>query len=318
MKKRIPFSRIKAGKRNLYAYDLYGYLLYRSRDAGKTWQDLRFRLPKGIVVTLAIDPNNPEHLILEMARGNLYNSRFRRGEFYSTDDGGDSWRFLFRMKRAGDHTDLIAFDPMHPGTVLFSAKLQILKSTEGGLHPKQLLWQDSRGINGIVKQIFFDPRKPDTVFFVNHTLYQSNNGGKTVYFSGQGLPSLAEGSGGDSAAFIASTENGEYLVENDDAQVLRSTNGGTRWHLFSQMNSHAHNQICGPFYAMDRQRTRFIAVCKGRLFESNEAGRHWKRINSEIPGRRYNRYVTDISDPLLSRLYVTMYTGIWKAVEWKH
>ena len=58
--------------------------LYRSDDAGQTWQPATQGLPEGGVATLALDPRQPQALYAAMADGSLYGS----------EDGGATWRLL--------------------------------------------------------------------------------------------------------------------------------------------------------------------------------------------------------------------------------
>jgi photosystem II stability/assembly factor-like uncharacterized protein len=56
--------------------------LYRSDDAGETWQAASTGLPGGGVVALALDPGQPQRLYAATATGALFTS----------DDGASSWR----------------------------------------------------------------------------------------------------------------------------------------------------------------------------------------------------------------------------------
>ncbi|MGH2618446.1 MAG: WD40/YVTN/BNR-like repeat-containing protein [Thermomicrobiales bacterium] len=58
--------------------------LYRSDDAGQTWQPGAQGLPAGGVAALALDPRQPQGLYAAMADGSLYGS----------EDGGTTWRLL--------------------------------------------------------------------------------------------------------------------------------------------------------------------------------------------------------------------------------
>ena len=58
--------------------------LYRSDDAGETWQAAGAGLPKGGVVALALDPRQPQRLYAATPAGVLYLS----------EDGATSWRAL--------------------------------------------------------------------------------------------------------------------------------------------------------------------------------------------------------------------------------
>ncbi len=58
--------------------------LYRSDDAGQTWQAVGQGLPEGGVAALAIDPRQPQRLY----------AATRAGAVYLSEDGASSWRVL--------------------------------------------------------------------------------------------------------------------------------------------------------------------------------------------------------------------------------
>lgn len=58
--------------------------LYRSDDAGQTWQPANEGLPDGGVSALALDPRQPERLYAATAADALFVS----------EDGGTTWRAL--------------------------------------------------------------------------------------------------------------------------------------------------------------------------------------------------------------------------------
>jgi photosystem II stability/assembly factor-like uncharacterized protein len=58
--------------------------LYRSDDAGETWQATSTGLPGGGVIALALDPRQPQRLYAATPVGALYLS----------EDGATSWRAL--------------------------------------------------------------------------------------------------------------------------------------------------------------------------------------------------------------------------------
>lgn len=64
--------------------------LYRSDDAGQTWQPASEGLPSGGVAALALDPRQPQRLYAAATEGSLYVS----------EDGATTWRPL-----AGTETD---------------------------------------------------------------------------------------------------------------------------------------------------------------------------------------------------------------------
>ncbi len=56
---------------------------YRSTNGGRTCRTWSFELPRGQIAALAIHPDDPLHLLIEMARGPLYSEVEPTGEFYS-------------------------------------------------------------------------------------------------------------------------------------------------------------------------------------------------------------------------------------------
>jgi photosystem II stability/assembly factor-like uncharacterized protein len=62
--------------------------VYKSTDAGKTWQHLGLDATKQIP-SIVVDPSNPD-IVLVAAQGNIHQKSDMRGVFRSTD-GGRSW-----------------------------------------------------------------------------------------------------------------------------------------------------------------------------------------------------------------------------------
>ncbi|HEV2123858.1 MAG TPA: hypothetical protein VGW38_13925 [Chloroflexota bacterium] len=58
--------------------------VYRSNDAGQTWEATSAGLPGEGVSALALDPRHPEHLFALLSSGALYRS----------EDGAGMWRLL--------------------------------------------------------------------------------------------------------------------------------------------------------------------------------------------------------------------------------
>jgi photosystem II stability/assembly factor-like uncharacterized protein len=142
--------------------------LYRSKDAGATWEKLSAGLPEGLVgkIGVVVSPADPERVwaLVEAEAGGLYRS----------DDGGDSWRHVSSEKqiyhRPWYYMHLTA-DPTDANTVWINNVL-LYKSLDGGStftvvptpHP------DSHAI-------WINPQDPDVMI-------EGNDGGANVTLNG--------------------------------------------------------------------------------------------------------------------------------------
>ena len=75
--------------KRVYAADQTG--LYRSEDAGWTWQQADDGLPPGGVAAVTLDPRQPER-VYALARG---------GGLYTSADGASSWAALRGAEASG-------------------------------------------------------------------------------------------------------------------------------------------------------------------------------------------------------------------------
>jgi len=130
--------------------------IYKSTDAGKTWQHLGLRDGQQIPA-MAIDPHDPNRLFAAVL-GHPFGANEQRGIFRSTD-GGKTWeRVLYKNENTGGSD--IEMDPSNPD-VLYAC---LWESREGP-------WEDNNSYNG-----------------VNGGLYKSTDGGSTWKQLTNGLP----------------------------------------------------------------------------------------------------------------------------------
>src|SRR5215510_8727965 len=133
--------------------------MYKSTDAGKTWQRLGLRDGQQIPAIL-VDPRDPNRLFVAVL-GHPYGPNAERGVFRSTD-GGESWQ---KVLYKDEHTGAIdlAFDPRNSQTVY------------------AVLWQARQG-----------PWENGAFNGPNSGLYKSTDGGTTWSAIGAGLPTFAK------------------------------------------------------------------------------------------------------------------------------
>lgn len=178
------------------AYDGFG--VYRSDDAGMTWQHLG--LPEsGSVGRLAIHPANPD-ICYVATMGRLFSNNSERGVFRTTD-GGESWEKVLYVSDSTGAIDLV-LHPQHPDTIY------------------ACLWERVR--------------RPDRRDYGGPTsgIYRSHDGGDTWTELTSGLPTGAY-VGRIGIDISLSNPDILYAIYADDIGyfdgVYRSVNGGDTW-----------------------------------------------------------------------------------------
>src|SRR5438105_3752769 len=96
----------------------YGDGVYKSLDAGRTWQHLGLRDTRHIGAII-VDPRNPD-VAFVAALGHAFGPNDERGIF-RTGDGGKTWqRVLFRDRDSGGID--VVLDPRNPNTLFASLR----------------------------------------------------------------------------------------------------------------------------------------------------------------------------------------------------
>ncbi|MDP5170664.1 MAG: glycosyl hydrolase [Bacteroidia bacterium] len=174
----------------------YGYGIWKTLDAGKTWTSMGLEDSRHIS-RIRIHPKNPD-LVYAAVMGDLYQSSETRG-VYRSKDGGSTWqRVLFANADAGA-VDLV-FDPNNP-RILYASTWRVRrtpysldsggegsdlwKSTDGGDTWTQLTGQDNglpTGTLGIIG-VAVSPANSERIWALlehaNGGLYRSDNAGKS-------------------------------------------------------------------------------------------------------------------------------------------
>ena len=119
---------VGSGENNLYSDITYGNGVYKSTDAGETWQHLGLEDTRHIARIL-VDPRNPD-IVLLAAMGHSYGPNTERGVFRSTD-GGHSWRKVLYKDDLTGAVDL-CFAPGDPRIVYAALWHPIRKPGQSG------------------------------------------------------------------------------------------------------------------------------------------------------------------------------------------
>lgn len=228
---------VGTGEPNNRQSSSWGDGIYRSLDAGKTWQNMGLRDSKHIG-RVVIDSSNP-NIVYAAVLGHLWGPNKERGVFKTTD-GGKTWNNVLFINEDTGVIDL-AMDPASPMT-LYAAAYQRRRTP----------W----GFNG---------------GGTNSAIYKTVDGGATWNKLTKGLP---EGITGRIGLDIYRRDpNIIYaLVENAKGGAFRSDDRGETWRKLSDVNSRPmyYSQI-----RIDPNNDQRLWQLAANMFNSDDGGKTW-------------------------------------------
>jgi photosystem II stability/assembly factor-like uncharacterized protein len=205
--------------------------LWKSTDAGLSWQVLTDNLPTLSTSDIAIDPNNPSIIYLATGENNFSPETPGKGIFKSTD-GGISWAYLSQDPNSTNIFAGIIFKlvlhPVNSNTILTAGSSGLKLSSDGGL-----TWS-TKFINRFY-DIELNPSSPDTIYACNaNTIYRSTDAGNSWTALNTGIPTVSK-----RIELAVSPDGPNYvyaLVQNSSygfGGLYRSTDAGNTWTLQS-------------------------------------------------------------------------------------
>ena len=238
--------------------------LYRSRDAGRTWQAIGLEDSQQIGRIL-VDPANPE-VVLVAALGHPYGANETRGVFRSAD-GGASWRrTLYRNADTGA-IDL-AFEPGN-ARVVYASLWQTRR-------PPWNVYPPSSGPGG--------------------GLYQSHDGGESwVELAGHGLPAEP---GRIGIGVAPSRPQRVYaLIDAAAGGLYRSDDAGASW---TRVSADPRIWKRGWYFGgvtVDPADADVVYVCNTGVQRSSDGGRTFFPVKGAPGGDDYHQLWIDAREP---------------------
>ncbi len=226
----------------------YGYGMWKSVDAGKTWKHIGFDNARHIP-RIRIHPQNPD-LVYAAVLGDLFKSSDERG-VYRSKDGGKTWeKILFANADAGA-VDLI-LDPNNP-RIIYASTWRIRRT------PYNL----SSGGEG-------------------SALWKSTDGGDTWtnISSNKGLPEGTLGIIGVTVSPVNADRVWAIIEHEQKGGVYRSDDGGANWaYVNSDRNLRQRAWYYTRIYA-DTQDENGVWVMNVSYHHSTDGGRTFKSANA--------------------------------------
>jgi len=280
------------GRPSIYAAVETPQGLYRSRDTGRTWQQIATGLQPGARVThVAVSPASPSE---------IYATAASYPRFYLSSTSGDDWTV------GGDIPLIPKLLALHP---TISARLfvgvgawdvwggggQLYVSEDGGL-----TWTQAIAKQVLAASVAASAQDPSLVYVGGTGLYRSQDGGRHFALLGGALAEAQV-----EAVAIDPFDPLIGFVHTDTA-VFRSNDGGNSWSQWGSKPPQGSqkllisNRTPSLQYAASRD-------CAG-VYLSRDQGLHWEPVNGGLG----NLCVTDLeatSD--FARLYAATSKGLW-------
>jgi len=305
---------------NVYYFGAAGGGVWKTVDAGRTWQSLGDDLPASAMGAIAIAPSNPE--VIYLGSGQVaarWDIQSGNGVYKSTD-GGKSWQHIGLAD--SKYIGKILIDPKDPDTVLVGAlghyfgpnhERGVFRSTDGGKTWKQTLYiDDDTGVVDMAR----DPQNPDVIYAAawqvrnypwlsyfqpnsgpGSGLYKSTDDGKSwKRLGGNGWPTAQLGRIGVAAASgdrvyavvdaAPASGNVPHAASEDQGGLYRSDDGGVHWQRVS-----SEGWLENDYFArivVDPRDPDVVYSAGQSIRESRDGGKTWEIIKGAPGGDDYH------------------------------
>lgn len=254
--------------------------IYKSTDAGKTWQYLKVLTDGQQIPQLAVDPRDPNKVFAAVL-GHPYGPNEERGIFRSTD-GGLTWtKVLYKDANTGG--DDVEIDPSNPNIVYATL-----------WESRQAPWEDSNEYGG-----------------TNGGIFKSTDGGSTWKQLKNGLPdnlvqanvAIARSQPNRLYVTFSTTVKTEYAT-NKGMGFYRSDDGGEKWYKASD-DPRSAMKIGGgdlPVLGVDPKNPDFVYSMGIVASKSTDGGKTWMSWRGAPGGDDYQNIWINPENPQIIML----------------
>lgn len=247
----------------------YAKGLYRSYDAGLTWENINDGFSDNIIETLVVNPDYPAILLAGT------DNRESPGGMYRSIDGGDSWENVIEGRIIYDiEVSPAASNIIYASTCCWGG---IFRSDDYGQTWKQIS-------DAALEDLEVHPTQPEVIFGARQLsttseegIYRSDNAGKTwtqiANIGGQHW-------------IIIDDENPDrmYAFGRSYGGIWRTENGGQDWVDLSSGLPYVVTEPTVMSAALDFQEDLlWIGLKYGGILVSGDHGNSWAEVNTGLP-----------------------------------
>ncbi len=273
--------------------------VWKSTDAGTTWNPIFDKEPIASIGAIAVAPSDPNVIYVGTGEPELRGDISYGDGMWKSTDAGKTWTHIGLDDTR--HIAKILVDPRDPNTVLVAAighayapnaERGVFRSTDGGKTWKKVLYKDDK--TGAI-DLAFDPNNSSIVYgalfqqvrlpwdYINggpgSGIYKSTDGGATwKQLEGHGLPEGILGRIG--LAVGADSEHVYALIEAKEGGLYASDDAGENWHFVN--GDHRFRQRAWYFTNViaDPKNPFTIYILNTGTYRSTDGGHTWSMIRT--------------------------------------
>jgi photosystem II stability/assembly factor-like uncharacterized protein len=234
---------VGTGEANIRGNVVTGNGVYKSTDAGKSWEFAGLRDSEAIG-RMAVNPTDPD-TVLVAALGHPFGANSERG-IYRTRDGGKTWQRVLYVNDKTGGID-VQYDPANP-SIVYAAMWQVIR-----------------------KPWIFESGGPGS------GLYRSTDGGSTWQkLTGHGLPSGIWGKIG-----VAPTPDSQRvyaLIEAKDGGLYRTDDGGASWKRINDSDLYRQRAWYYTAVFADPKDANKVYIMNTGAYKSTDGGKTFKKM----------------------------------------
>src|SRR5881392_458962 len=292
--------------------------VWRTRNAGVTWEPLFDDQPIASIGALALAPSDPNVIYVGTGEASIRSDITYGAGVYKSTDGGAHWQSLGLADTR--HIGKVLVDPRNPAVVLVAAlghaygpnsERGVFRSTDGGRTWTNVLFKDPD--TGAI-DLAADPGDPQVVYAALYQarrtpweqyppdegpgsgLYKSADGGATwAPLNGHGLPAgpvgrigLAVARGGRVYALIGAKAGGG---------LYRSDDGGATWRLAGSDPRLTNRNWYSTRVTVDSQNPDVVYVPNVALLKSSDGWKTFGVLKGQPGGDDYHELWVDPKTP---------------------
>jgi len=293
--------------------------VWRSNDAGRTWNPIFDSQPIGSIGAIAVAPSNPEVIYVGSGEADMRSNIAYGDGLYRSTDAGKSWTHIGLTDSR--QIARILVDPTDPHKVFVAVlghaygpntERGVFRSKDGGATWQRILFHDEN--TGAI-DLAFEPGNTSTIYAAllqtrrppwnvyppskgpGSGLYRSSDGGDHWEpVIGHGLP--AEEVGRIGIAFAPSNPKRVYLIVDAKAGGLyRSDDSGQNWHLLSQDQRIWQRGWYFGEVSVDPKDADTVYLPNTTLYRSRDGGKTFAAFKGAPGGDDYHQLWIDPEEP---------------------